>query len=125
MKLYDMVGTEHCCWVKKEHFTYETNPLSKACINDGDGNTYFFGGFWGGKREKILEMCKINYDNIEEDLKNNIIAIWHDESHINRYFYDNPPEITLSCHYMIFPWMDKSEENRIFIVSKNNDDIRS
>ena len=29
------------------------------------------------------------YRNILTDLENHYIAIWHDESHINRFFYDN------------------------------------
>jgi Zn-finger nucleic acid-binding protein len=34
-------------------------------------------------------MCEEIEKNIEIDLKNKIIAIWLDESHLNRYFIKN------------------------------------
>jgi histo-blood group ABO system transferase len=37
--------------------------------------------------------------NILKDLNHNIIAVWHDECHVNRYFIDNPPTCILSPSY--------------------------
>ena len=36
--------------------------------------------------------------NVSIDLEKDIIAIWHDESHMNRYFVDNKPK-TLKPNY--------------------------
>lgn len=38
-----------------------------------------------GKTEAFLRMSHILNDRIEEDLKYNVIARWHDESQMNRY----------------------------------------
>ncbi len=52
---------------------------------------YFAGGFVGGSTEEFLEMSKTIAENIDEDNKYGILAIWHDESHLNKYLHDNPP----------------------------------
>ena len=46
------------------------------------------GRFYGAFLLDFIKLCNINYINILTDLKNNYIAIWHDESYINRFFYD-------------------------------------
>jgi hypothetical protein len=48
---------------------------------------YIAGGFYGAKTEYFIEMNNINYENVLTDLNNNFIACWHDESHLNNYYY--------------------------------------
>jgi hypothetical protein len=52
---------------------------------------YFAGGFVGGSTEEFLKMSKAIAANIDEDRRYGILAIWHDESHLNKYLHDNPP----------------------------------
>lgn len=82
----------------KENFTYERNPLSTAYIPENEGRYYFRGGVNGGKASQYLQMIKILNQNIKQDLEKNIIALWHDESHINRYLLDKNP-LVLSHYY--------------------------
>jgi histo-blood group ABO system transferase len=57
---------------------------------------YFCGGFNGGTKQAFLNMAvNIKWD-ITQDQKNGIQAVWFDESHTNRYLYDNPPTKVLS-----------------------------
>ncbi len=79
--------------------TYETRRESTACVSGGEGTRYFAGGFNGGSQEEFLKMVRTITINIATDLSRNIVAIWHDESHINRYFIDNPPTKILSPAY--------------------------
>jgi histo-blood group ABO system transferase len=99
--LSDLVGTKHAgFWNTPRYtFTYENNPKSKAYIAPNEGTIYYAGGFNGGKAEKFLKMSEVLYNNIQEDLKWNYIAKWHDESHLNRYFVDNVPSVILDCSY--------------------------
>lgn len=57
---------------------------------------YFCGGFNGGEAGAFLRMAKVIADNIDRDTERGITAVWHDESHLNRYLYDNPPARILS-----------------------------
>ena len=58
--------------------------------------TYFCGGFNGGAAKDFLDMSYTIKENIDEDEKKGIMALWHDESHLNKYLYDNPPMRILS-----------------------------
>ena len=53
--------------------------------------TYFCGGFNGGTSEAYLRMAAWIRDGIDADARHGIVPIWHDESMMNRYLYDNPP----------------------------------
>jgi len=66
-------------------FTVERNPESSAYIAEGEKCHPYGGGFFGGTSEAFVRMSRILRDNIAADLEKNIIAVWHDESHIQRY----------------------------------------
>lgn len=70
---------------KINKYTYERNPESLAYIPYNCGHSYFTGALNGGEVSSYLEMCKVLAKNIQIDLSNNIIALWHDESHLNHY----------------------------------------
>jgi len=72
--------------------TYETNPLSTAYVAPHEGSVYFMGGFYGGRTPAFLEMAERIRDNVDRDLHQGITAVWHDESHLNRYLIDHPPK---------------------------------
>jgi hypothetical protein len=71
--------------------TPERNPRSTAYIPVGTQNSYFCGGFVGGKTDSFLQMAEVIKKNVDIDTKNGIMATWHDESQLNRYLLDNPP----------------------------------
>ena len=66
-------------------FTYDRNPRSTACIPYGLGKYYVCGGVNGGTTPAFLELCRTLDKRIRRDLQHNVIALWHDESQINRY----------------------------------------
>jgi len=72
-------------------FTYERNKKSTAYIPRIKGHhyNYFMGGFNGGSTIEFYKMVKELSGNIHEDERNGIVAIYHDESHLNKYFFKN------------------------------------
>ena len=71
--------------------TPERNPKSTAYIDRDATNHYFCGGFNGGTSKAYMDMAATIAKNVDTDAANGIIAVWHDESHLNRYLYENPP----------------------------------
>ena len=74
-------------------FPYDRNPLSTAYIPYNVGKHYAPGGFNGGRSAEFLEFCSVCAKNVRIDMKNNVIALWHDESHLNKYILDKNPLI--------------------------------
>jgi len=93
-----MIGTLHPGFYGTEG-TPERRPISTAYIPLDSKNQYFCGGFFGGKSSDFLEMSKNLMNNIESDLKKNLIAVWHDESHLNKYFFNFPPSLILGTGF--------------------------
>ena len=58
--------------------------------------------------------------NIDVDYKNGIIAIWHDESHMNRYFIDNKPTTILSPSYCYGEPLNIPYEKKILALVKDH-----
>ncbi len=96
--LSDRVATRHPGYTTHRG-TYETNKISKAYVAPTEGQYYFAGGFYGGSHDEFFRMMETVVHNIELDFQKNFIAVWHDESHLNRYFIDNPPTKVLSPSY--------------------------
>lgn len=130
--LSDLVVTKHFYKIREnvDQFSYERNPNSLSYIPFGQGKSYYAGGFNGGKTEKFIEMSEVIANNVNKDLENSIIAIWHDESHMNRYMIDNPPSLELSPEYC-YPEPElgiakKLNYNpKIIALLKNHDELRS
>lgn len=97
--LGESVALLHAHYYKlpKDQFTYDRNPESKACMTEGD--YYYHAAIFGGTCEKVKTLADYCYVNIMEDKLKNIEALWHDESHLNKYFWLNKPTKLLSPEY--------------------------
>jgi len=104
--------------------TYEENPESRACVFPGEGKFYFAGGFYGGSVQEFFRIARINAQNINEDYSKGIIAIWHDESHWNRYCIDNEPTVILSPSYCYPEGWNLPFEKKLVALNKNHQQIR-
>lgn len=87
-----LILTYHKDWFGNDCKTYKflepfnDNPNSTAYI--GTTNyTYVQGAFFGGNAKLVYDMCEVVTEMLQEDLINNIIPRWHDESYLNKYAY--------------------------------------
>ena len=74
-------------------------------------------------------MSEVIADRVTKDLDNDVIALWHDESHMNRYLIDNPPSLSLTPTYCFaeeqmtnasYPY-----DAKIIALKKDHDELRS
>lgn len=124
--LGDLIGTRHPGFYNKPRnfFSYEINPMSKAYIKPREGKYYFAGGFYGGNRESFIKLLETTSKNIRKDLAKNFIAVWHDESHLNRYFIDNPPTKILTPAYCYPESWHLPFPKKMLALDKNHAEVR-
>ena len=127
----DLVATQHpgFWWKDKEQFSYERRPQSTAYVPEGEGKMYYAGGFNGGKTEEFLKMSEVIADRVTKDLEKGVIALWHDESHMNRYMIDNPPTLSLTPSYCFAEEQmqnpDYPFKPKIIALKKNHSELRT
>lgn len=120
----ERVATQHPGYYGRRG-TPELRNESLAFIPPEQEMQYFAGGFNGGSTAEFLKMSEEIYNNINIDLSKNIIAIWHDESHMNRYFVYNPPTVILSPSYCYGELMNIPFEKKLISLNKDNNEIRN
>lgn len=98
-----LIGEEWPAWIGKNpmYFPYERRKQSLAYIEPHKPPYhYFMGGIIGGRTKEFIQMSEVLAKNIRDDYERGIIARFHDESHVNRYFRDHkckimPPEFSM------------------------------
>ncbi len=121
--LGNCVATQHPGFVGKLG-SYETRAASKAYVDVSRAKHYFAGGFYGGSFNGFSNIISTCVDNIDIDIKNNTMAIWHDESHLNKYFIDNPPTVILSPSYCYPERWNLPYKKKLLALDKNHTDMR-
>lgn len=76
--------------------SFERRAESTACVPEDYHGIYYQGCLIGGRTKDFLTMCEDLSYNIDIDERNGVMAIWHDESHLNKYLIDHPPAKTLT-----------------------------
>nr|XP_040059754.1 alpha-1,3-galactosyltransferase 2-like [Gasterosteus aculeatus aculeatus] len=78
-------------------FTYDRNRESRAYMETGD--FYYHAAIFGGSWKSVKALTDACYQGILEDKRNNVEALWHDESHLNKYMWLHKPSRVLSPEY--------------------------
>ena len=117
----DFVAVHHPCHYNTGTGTFERRPESEACVT-GEPLQYYQGCLWGGKMSEVIPMMKLLKDRVDKDYGNDIIAVWHDESHLNKFFIENqdrvfaiPPDYAFPEIYPNYPY-----KRKIIHLAKDN-----
>jgi len=126
----DYFGVHHPCHFlnmpphNQKFGAFETNKNSTAAISeDDDLSIYFQGCLWGGKSSKIMTLIDELDRRVNVDLENDVIAQWHDESHLNKFLIENIETVNVLGPQFAYPEMfgDYCDfDPKIVHLSKNN-----
>lgn len=99
--LGNSVALLHAYYYKRSlsEFTYDRNPKSEAYMKDEDGDYYYHAAVFGGAWQNVKNMTASCLQGIMKDKENGVEALWHDESHLNKYFWLHKPSKVLSPEY--------------------------
>uniref|UniRef100_A0A8P0N9K7 Histo-blood group ABO system transferase n=2 Tax=Canis lupus familiaris TaxID=9615 RepID=A0A8P0N9K7_CANLF len=100
--LSSLFGTLHPGYygLNRTDFPYERRPQSQAHIPKDEGDFYYIGALFGGSVPEVYKLTKACHEAIMVDQANHIEAIWHDESHLNKYLLYHKPSKVLSPEYL-------------------------
>lgn len=87
-----LVGTKHpgFAFSANKNGSPETRPESTAYIHpDNYKDVYIAGGFNGGFTYDFKQMAREIHRRINEDKAKDLMAVWHDESQLNKYFNEH------------------------------------
>lgn len=95
---FKLVGVAHPGFYNQNTGSFERDRRSTSAVNPKDDTTYHQGCLFGGFFKDFIKLCFACKKNIDIDLSNNVIASWHDESHMNHYFiYNERPKTLPPC----------------------------
>nr|XP_005293322.1 histo-blood group ABO system transferase isoform X1 [Chrysemys picta bellii] len=128
--LSNLFGTLHPGFyaAERQSFTYERRPASQAYVPSDEGDFYYIGAFFGGTVMEVYMLTKKCHEAMMVDKANGIEAIWHDESHLNKYFVYYKPTKILSPEYLWDDNLGRPEilkKRRFLAVPKNHAAIRN
>jgi hypothetical protein len=105
---------------------YDRNPVSTAYIpfDTKLSQTYYLGAFFGGKKDNVIDICKILYYNQMKNLKIGHEPIWNDESYLNHYYHFNPPSLIIPFSKFEFVTSDKGDVSQPHDITANVESMK-
>jgi len=111
---------------KRTKFPLENRISCSAYFDKMLASNYYCGGIQGGEIREYLELCKIMNKRINSDLDNNMIAVWHDESHWNKVVNENIRKFSILGSEFCWPeeWSTVKFPGKIVALQKKPNAFR-
>jgi hypothetical protein len=71
--------------IRGRNGSWEVNQNSSAFVLKENRKQYVCGGTWFGRNRSIKLMLSELADQVQVDLERSVVAVWHDESHLNAW----------------------------------------
>ncbi|XP_032823747.1 alpha-1,3-galactosyltransferase 2-like isoform X2 [Petromyzon marinus] len=114
--LGDLVAVLHPWFYKRPRsiYSFEGRPASTAFVMPADRLYYYHAAVFGGTPASVRHLVLSCSRTISEDRDRGVEALWHDESHLNRYLAaERRPTKVLSPEYSWDSKMVPAREVRI------------
>ncbi len=86
----DLAIKDSLMWIRFSGIgAWECDQKSQAFVARALRRRYYCGGFWLGNKASIIDFAESMSQRVDKDLSNRITAIWHDESHLNKWATSN------------------------------------
>ena len=117
-----LLAIEHPGYAKVQNKPFENRKTSTAFYQKQSKSVYVCGGVQGGTTHRYLSAITEIDKNIEIDLKNNLIAKWHDESHWNKYVNENIEQAVILGREYCWPeeWVTNKNPGKIIALKKDH-----
>jgi histo-blood group ABO system transferase len=106
--------------------SWETSRQSKARVQWWRRRKYVCGGFWGGSRDRFLEVADLLYRNTNHDLAKLFYPRSYDESYLNQYYSASIDVTLLKPKYGFSPKFNSKSltiERPVVIFLEKNDEL--
>ena len=122
----EYLAVHHPCHHADYTGTFETNPKSEAYV-EGEQKNYYQGCLWGGQVKHAIPMMKTLRDRVDKDYENDIIAVWHDESQINKFFLENEDKVNALPPDYAYPecFPHYTYDRKIIHLAKDNSTLQT
>ncbi len=118
----NILVVRHPGWYGKAPYElpYDRNKKSSAYMSRYSGKVYVCGGVNGGKTRDYFELIEVLAERIKSDYEKGVIAIWHDESHLNKYISEYKSYKVLSPAFCYPEGWEIPFEKILFVRDKKN-----
>ncbi|XP_059233161.1 alpha-1,3-galactosyltransferase 2 isoform X2 [Mustela nigripes] len=91
---------------------YERDARSAAALAPGDGDFYYHAAVFGGSVAALRGLTAHCARGLQRDRERGLEARWHDESHLNKFFWLHKPAKVLSPEFCWSPEIGRRAEIR-------------
>lgn len=108
--------------LKRGMGSWEEREESTSYVPRLKRREYVHGAIWMGNNKELRSMISLLAEHVDCDLMQDIVAVWHDESHLNWYFSNHKVSL-LDCRYSWYSSYSHLSHISPYVYSMDKDDM--